>query len=498
MPNSISLGSPFLSSRPLSRPSSRTSVQSARAISPSVPIDDSVAVRNQVSSLKHSIRQKQAQLHTLENVILRGPRPLPPGFMSSPPHSPVEVLDISSPPSYCSSRPPSYDSSPKVKRRSSFDVLHGLAGPESSLPLPRRDGNGIASMKQDGIREGIPMDFGPSSSTPTAYKRISSPTRTLSRIPKASVGNARALADEGSTPRRRSPSVPPIDANAANSSSSTLSPSTPSLQPPASPNRRISLTPGGTTRVLADLQTGVSNAKHALENTKGQLRVSQRTVAQLTRQTEDLKESRERLRLENEGLNNVVARKERLLQELLERARKAEAEAATLKSQLKSETATSKKSLREMETALAESSALSQKCEREYITLRDSLKSMTESWKTDTGRLREEMRKREEKSRKEMESVGKKYKLLLEEVKAAETDRETIKSLRSEDDTVRKQIEDSFRQEIGQLKQQVESFSQKSEKSNRTADHLSGELARLRRLMQTADQSAPPPSVDGT
>ena len=68
--------------------------------------------------------------------------------------------------------------------------------------------------------------------------------------------------------------------------------------------------------MLADLQAGVLNAKNALENTKAQLRVSQRQVSQLTRQTEDLKEVRERLRLENEGLNNVVARKERLLQEV--------------------------------------------------------------------------------------------------------------------------------------------------------------------------------------
>ena len=92
-----------------------------------------------------------------------------------------------------------------------------------------------------------------------------------------------------------------------------------SLLPPSpntNANRRISLTPGGTTKVLADLQTGVVNARNALENTKSQLRLSQRTVAQLTRQTEDLKEGRERLRLENEGLNNVVARKERLLQEV--------------------------------------------------------------------------------------------------------------------------------------------------------------------------------------
>jgi hypothetical protein len=83
-----------------------------------------------------------------------------------------------------------------------------------------------------------------------------------------------------------------------------------------SANRRISLTPAGTSKVLADLQTGVVNARNALENTKAQLRLSQRSVAQLTRQTEDLKEGRERLRLENEGLNNVVARKERLLQEV--------------------------------------------------------------------------------------------------------------------------------------------------------------------------------------
>ena len=67
--------------------------------------------------------------------------------------------------------------------------------------------------------------------------------------------------------------------------------------------------------VLADLQTGVINAHNALENTKAQLHLLQRRVAQLTRQT-DLKEVRERLRLKDEGLNNVVARKERLLQEV--------------------------------------------------------------------------------------------------------------------------------------------------------------------------------------
>jgi len=128
-----------------------------------------------------------------------------------------------------------------------------------------------------------------------------------------SIGNARALADDGVnvTPQRFSQSL---------TTSSATESSHPNVLHPPSPNvdgnRRLSLTPGGTTKVLADLQTGVINARNALENTKGQLRLSQRSVAQLTRQTEDLKEVRERLRLENEGLNNVVARKERLLQEV--------------------------------------------------------------------------------------------------------------------------------------------------------------------------------------
>jgi len=136
------------------------------------------------------------------------------------------------------------------------------------------------------------------------------------------LGNARALAEEGQLAPRsvssaNSNKLGEIDTSLSPSGMSATSPLSSALQPPSpTPNKRASLTPGGTTKVLADLQAGVINARNALENTKAQLRLSQRTVAQLTRQTEDLKEGRERLRLENEGLNNVVARKERLLQEV--------------------------------------------------------------------------------------------------------------------------------------------------------------------------------------
>ncbi|KAG6908890.1 hypothetical protein DXG01_002868 [Tephrocybe rancida] len=447
-----------------SRNSSRTSARSIRAPSPSLSLDDpgrfshtasvdfsltvpQVAVRNQVSTLKHSIRHQQAQLHSLENILLSGPRGVQDPFndMTSPTSPPTSFAPIAS-----------TSAAVKIKRRTSFDVLQSIAGPDSSLPLPKRDG-----VEENGIQEGVPMTFGVGTGAPPPYKRTSSPTRTLSR-------NARALADEGQ-PATQRPGPPkllsPTDADSSQASISTGL----SAPPSPSPNRRISLTPGGTTKVLADLQTGVVNARNALENTKTQLRLSQRSVAQLTRQTEDLKEGRERLRLENEGLNNVVARKERLLQEVLERARKAEAEAASLKNQLKAETSTAKKSVQDMKAALTESTALSQKSEREYITLRDSIRGLVESWKADTERLREEMQKREDKIRAEAEAVGKKYKKLLEEVQAAAGSRTEIKKYQDLDKKVASEVEQAWHDEIARLKTEVEKSSQESEAASATA-----------------------------
>lgn len=114
--------------------------------------------------------------------------------------------------------------------------------------------------------------------------------------------------------------------------------------------------------------------------------------------------------MENEGLNTVVSRKERLLQEVLERARRAETEASLLKAQLKNETTTSKKNIREMETALAEATALSQKSEREYLTLKDAVKGLQDGWRIDVERLQEEVKRKEEAWKKEIEQVNLKYK----------------------------------------------------------------------------------------
>lgn len=144
-----------------------------------------------MSNLRHTIRQQTAQLHNLESIVLRGPRPLPPGMIISPPSSPTESSFHShrnSDPSQPHS-PPNMASSTtsNMSKRNSREHLYGLAGPESSLPLPRRDpsrqrngsGSGLDD-GMDGIKEGIPYMFNSSAHLHTP-KRQSSPTRSLSR-----------------------------------------------------------------------------------------------------------------------------------------------------------------------------------------------------------------------------------------------------------------------------------------------------------------------------
>jgi len=186
---SLSLSIPRVPTRPSSAASIR-STPSIRARSPSLLPDDTgnstlsldtppsfialpsppktVSIRHHMSTLKHSIRHQQAQLQNLENLLQLAPRmPMSLNTSSSPPPSPLP-----DPSDHAPTTP-----NGKVRRRSSFDILHGLAGPDSNLPLPRRE---PGSLSQDGIREGVPMDFG-IGPTSQSYKRQSSPTRTLSR-----------------------------------------------------------------------------------------------------------------------------------------------------------------------------------------------------------------------------------------------------------------------------------------------------------------------------
>ena len=77
----------------------------------------------------------------------------------------------------------------KAQRRTSFEILQDLAGPESQLPLPRKEGSISINARRDRggdeIKEGVPTDFNHANGSElNGYgqsRRSSSPTRTLSR-----------------------------------------------------------------------------------------------------------------------------------------------------------------------------------------------------------------------------------------------------------------------------------------------------------------------------
>lgn len=363
--------------------------------------------------------------------------------------------------------------------------------PSRSPSSPALNGSPHPNLSLDagGIPEGVPMEFGAVSPT-NGGSRSFSPTRTLSRIPVSSVGHARTLADDGQRQQHApSPTTPVGDSSlhgdASFRSSTLLSPMTntsgaTSTPTSPSPGYRRSLVGGGTTKVLADLQAHTLQVKSVLENTKSQLRSSQRTIAQLTRQTEDLKDGRERLRIENESLNNVVARKERLLQETADRARKAEAEVLALKSQLKDETTASKKSMKEMQTTLSQAKAVAQRSEREYVQLRETLTGMREGWRREVESLRDQMRG----SQNEAQEALSKQTTLLKLLEEQKEEREKMDKLHAEYRVVQEEFAKEFKSELAAALATVEKSARDCDNADRTVKDVADELARLRRLIK--------------
>lgn len=144
--------------------------------------------------------------------------------------------------------------------------------------------------------------------------------------------------------------------------------------------------------MISTLQQQVETHRQHLDRVKAELRASQRLVAQLTRQNEDLKETKERMRAENDSLGVMISRKERLLTEVLERARSAEATAATSVKERKQLEGSTKKSLAEMKDKMEASTLTATRSEREAVILREAVASLKDSWKKEVRALRAEIK----------------------------------------------------------------------------------------------------------
>lgn len=65
--------------------------------------------------------------------------------------------------------------------------------------------------------------------------------------------------------------------------------------------------------MIEELQDELAHTKQHLERVKTEVRNCRREIGTLTRRSEDLRETRDRMRGEAETLNNVIARKERMI-----------------------------------------------------------------------------------------------------------------------------------------------------------------------------------------
>ncbi|OCF34049.1 hypothetical protein I316_04396 [Kwoniella heveanensis BCC8398] len=260
-----------------------------------------------------------------------------------------------------------------------------------------------------------------------------------------------------------------------------------SPSPALSPGLRRASGPGGgsaaSTRVIDGLQTELVNTRGHLERVKQEVRSCQRVIGSLTRQTEDLKETRERMRMECEGLNNVVSRKERLLQEILERARTAEAALASHQSTRKALEQSTKKSLSHMTAQLTEAQAGQAKAERESAYT-DSVRSLRDVWAREVKSVREEWKKGEEKGKREREEARQKHLALVKLVQSQSADRAAIQDLAEKASKQSALATEAFEAQITGLRAEIDRSSEESRLAKAQTEELAGELVRLRRLMR--------------
>jgi hypothetical protein len=103
------------------------------------------------------------------------------------------------------------------------------------------------------------------------------------------------------------------------------------------------------------------------------------------------------------------------------------------------------------------------------VTLRDSVRGLSEGFKADVDGVRSELRKREEKARKDAESLQERCQLLLRQAKEERRAREDVVVLRREEDAARAALEDEWRKEIADMRAEVESSSREGAEAMKLA-----------------------------
>jgi hypothetical protein len=243
------------------------------------------------------------------------------------------------------------------------------------------------------------------------------------------------------------------------------------------------ISPGGgkgTSKVIESLTNELNTSRTALDSTRNQLRTSQRSISTLQRAMDETKETLNRSRTENERLGQMMSRKERQIQEALERARKAELESKELGKSSREWGAR----VRKIEAELGEERILKQRAEVQYETISTSWKQIREAWEKEMMELRESQGDAVKRNRLQVQSMLDRFKAAEESWRGREEEgkimRGIIKELELERSRATMFIEGPVKDLLAELKQ----HEQHTSSQDAAVEAVQDELKRIKRLMR--------------
>lgn len=313
------------------------------------------ALRKENLELKHMVRQQQEHITVLleqsgrSHPVMSIPAAGRAGSNGSSPRN-KSALRVSLPPQpFASSKLPRRRQSSHETMGRNLELAPDEVGPTSGtrsratatqIPGPR--------FSQQEAATTIPRETASGASVlqplqPSAASNSAAGRQTLTRTPRLgedqegrSTPPQLKVADDASrfqAPTRASESrrLATLQETSSSSLEGVAIPSSPSL----SPSRPVSrhggdLLPNSNDSVIARLTQEVESTRATLETTRHQLTSSQRNLSSLQRMYDSTKESLASSRVECDRRETALARKEKMLAEALERARRSETEAKEL------------------------------------------------------------------------------------------------------------------------------------------------------------------------
>lgn len=435
----------------------------------------SVALRSQVQELKHILRQKAAVITSLEQKAGVSPG-------SSERLLARQRVRASLPPLGVGEREGGVGGarvpSPLLvgqSIRARTPSIDGKRGADADSTVPFADVGNTANAapgvlarrrRKDATSNGsLSLDL--AQTPPSANNQLG-----LESVPEGGRGSVNGVA-EGF--------LSPTIASESRRIASTGSPKTP-LSPALANGIAGTPPPGGkgSSKVIEALTNDLSTARSALDLARTQLRTSQRTVATLQRSLDETRDSLGRSRAENESASQMMARKERQVQEVLDRARKAETEAKELGKSSREWGAR----VRKIEAELGEERVNKQRIEMQYEALSTSWKQTREAWEKEMSELRMNQGDAVRRNREEAQRIQATFKAAQEAWEARDVAGGALQSVLGALEAERKRATAHVEDPVRKLVQQLQAHEDHTAQQDASVAEVQSELRRILRLMR--------------